>query len=701
MPAMLAFMLLSASFTVADSWLTVTPAGTAGLKELTTPATPELAIRDLGVGGFQATLDLTGFVLSPRKTDIGEFVLITLPDASHAGEYGSPTIPVYRRLFIAPEGAAVSVNVALGDAYLADADVLGATARLYPVQPPIPKLPGALENAPFVYDEAAYNTDVNYAPERATITELGIVRGQRLFMLEIWPLTFNPVAEQITYWTSITADVKFSGGQAGANELSPLPGLRSIVLNDSQVPQLLRRGSGNYLIVVAQTLEGTIASFATAKTAQGFTVTTYSVPGGTSNTVIKNYIASLYANPDTAPDYVLLAGDTDTIPHWIGGGTGSPDTDLPYACMDGSTDWYPDIALGRFPARNVTQLQAIIDKTLYYENGPLADPDYVKRAVFMASEDNYTVSEGTHNWVIENYMTPNEIASDKLYCHTYNATTQQVRDSFNDGRFFGIYSGHGATTYWADGPAFYQDDVNNLLNTNMYPYVMSFACVTGSYTLDECFVETWIRAPNKGAVTIYGSSVNSYWTEDDVLEKRLFDAIYDEEDDVIAEVGPVWIDTQMRYLAEMGSGGMTRRYFEMYNLMGDPALSFPGNCSDAGTLLLDRAKYACEAMLIARVSDCGLNLDEGAVDTVVIDIESDSETGETILLTETNPNSATFEGWMPISGTNAPGVLLVAAGDTITATYADADDGTGSPATVLATALVDCTPPVISNVQVT
>ena len=30
----------------------------------------------------------------------------------------------------------------------------------------------------------------------------------------------------------------------------------------------------------------------------------------------------------------------------------------------------------------------------------------------------------------------------------------------------------------------------------------------------------------------------------------------------------------MRYLEQMGSGSTTRRYFEMYNQMGDPSLYF-------------------------------------------------------------------------------------------------------------------------------
>jgi len=74
---------------------------------------------------------------------------------------------------------------------------------------------------------------------------------------------------------------------------------------------------------------------------------------------------------------------------------------------------------------------------------------------------------------------------------------------------------------------------------------------------------------------------------------------------------------------------------------------------------------------------------------------------EQITLTETDAASASFEGSIAISGTNAPGVLYVVEGDTITVTYNDADDGTGSPAVVVDTAVVDCLPPAISNIHAT
>ena len=47
-----------------------------------------------------------------------------------------------------------------------------------PVQPPIPKIPGALENARFEFDEASYGVDADYPTQPAAVEELGMVRGQ-------------------------------------------------------------------------------------------------------------------------------------------------------------------------------------------------------------------------------------------------------------------------------------------------------------------------------------------------------------------------------------------------------------------------------------------------------------------------------------------------------------------------------------------
>ena len=126
-------------------------------------------------------------------------------------------------------------------------------------------------------------------------------------------------------------------------------------------------------------------------------------------------------------------------------------------------------------------------------------------------------------------------------------------------------------------------------------------------------------------------------------------------------------------------------------------------CTDAGTVELDRSRYACQSAVNILVNDCGLNTNDGVVETVLVDIDSDSESGvEHVTLTETAPDSAEFAGAILLSTLNAPGVLWVAEEDTITVMYLDADDGAGGyNVEVTAAAEVDCTPPEISAVEVT
>jgi hypothetical protein len=566
---------LAGSMAAADTWIETDASGAAILREADAAHPPVLTVANSDSTGLRVTVHSDGVLLKPRTNRRGEsFVELSWPDAAVTGDIGTPSLPVVRQFFVTPYGATPVPRVTVESVTTIDATVAGFPLVAWPVQPPVEKLPGALERAVFQLDEAVYASDVDLLAERASVQYLGMMSGQQLWQLEIYPVSYNPARQSVDLCHDITVDITFLGGMP-RDAVRPLPMLRKLVLNPEVLPAA-DRPSGNYLIVVASTHASGIAAFANAKANQGYTVSTYTVAPGTTKETIRAYIQSLYGGPNS-PDYVLLVGDTDTIPAWTGGGEGSPPTDLPYVCMDGASDWYPDIPLGRFPASTATHLTSMIDKTLYYENGAWADPLYVKRAVFMASEDNYTVSEGTHNYCINNYMTPNGFTSDRLYCHTYNATTQQVRNAFNDGRFYGVYSGHGSETSWADGPPFSQSDVNGLTNANMYACVYSFACLTGNYTVSECFMETWVRVANKGAAVATGSTVTSYWTEDDVLQKRLFDAIFDpNQPEVPKQVGPILIEAKMRYLAQMGSGSTTRRYFEMYNIMGDPSLSLAG-----------------------------------------------------------------------------------------------------------------------------
>lgn len=125
-------------------------------------------------------------------------------------------------------------------------------------------------------------------------------------------------------------------------------------------------------------------------------------------------------------------------------------------------------------------------------------------------------------------------------------------------------------------------------------------------------------------------------------------------------------------------------------------------CSSSGTIAFSASEYGCAGTAAVSVVDCDLNTDNELIETIVISVSSTTEpAGETLLLTETGPATADFRGSIPLSTTDAPGVLQVSGADLLTALYIDADDGQGGlDVEVTTTAAVDCQGPIISNVMV-
>ncbi len=124
----------------------------------------------------------------------------------------------------------------------------------------------------------------------------------------------------------------------------------------------------------------------------------------------------------------------------------------------------------------------------------------------------------------------------------------------------------------------------------------------------------------------------------------------------------------------------------------------------AGQVTLDRSIASCSDTLGIQVVDLDLNLDSGSADTTTVEMSSTSETAvETVLLTETGPNTSVFAGAIDtgtLPAAEGDGVLQSADGDVLTATYHDADNGTGSAGVSYATATADCAGTGIVSIKV-
>ena len=211
----LAVTLLMASGAAADSWLRPASDGRLGKADISAAQAPRVEVLGYDNNGIRLVVDAPGVALLPYRNASGAFIAVTWPGAAPFGEVGAPLLPVIRRLFVAPPGASTAVSTALGETAVIDGATLGVAVHVQPRQAPIPKLPGARENAPFDFDPAAYAIDAAYLAEPATIEELGTYRGQRLFLLEVHPVAYNPVAQTIAFRPRIEVDIKFAGGSAG------------------------------------------------------------------------------------------------------------------------------------------------------------------------------------------------------------------------------------------------------------------------------------------------------------------------------------------------------------------------------------------------------------------------------------------------------------------------------------------------------
>lgn len=532
------------------------------------------------IRGAEISLTADGIMVDNLEAEGEPYARLYWEDSGLSGQIGQPLIPVYRFFLEIPNGAEIIPTVISSARLEFSLNELRAAGRILPVQPPLEKIPGL--RAEFQIDRTAYDVDsYSHAPV-IEVESYPIIRGRQLAVIVVRPLDYNPAQGKVAVYSGLRLRMDFRGGDMAATR-SSLNRFNSIYFN--YLVKGLVKNSGVFsadslpdppcLLVISPDIPeylNTLQPLLDWKRGKGFhtSLVTTNQTGATTSQ-IKSYILNAYNTWAAPPTFVLLVGDVQYIPNWIGGGSGSPETDLNYALLEGQ-DYFPDIGVSRFSPSGDSDLRNMVNKTREYEQvGWSGNDTWERYATFMASTDNYQVSEGTHEYVINTYLLPAGYTVDRLYSRTYNATTQQVTNAFNAGRSQGTFSGHGSETSWADGPPFSQGNVRALTN-EVYPVIQSYACLTGRFARDECFGETWIRH-SRGALAFWGSSVTSYWDEDDILEKRVYQGIYDNQ--IPGDtVNFTWINGftdygKVKLYEYYGHSGTVQRYFEMYNVLGD------------------------------------------------------------------------------------------------------------------------------------
>jgi hypothetical protein len=524
-------------------------------------ATPEGGVLELS-GGYN---------VAPKVMAGGSYSVVEMAGAGSSGLVGQPDLPVYRELVEIPFGAEVSVS-----ATWSGVDTRTLSAPVAPVQASVPKS-GPVPA--FAFDAKTYALAGPYGEIGARVAEIVEVRGHRLALVEIAPASYMPATGELSVARDLRVELRWTGADWGQTRrmatryASPAFAgrLQGIARGHERFvtdPPALPVG---YLIIVPDAWQANIAPLAAWRKRMGFDVfvRNLSQVGGSSSTIVKNYIQNAYNTWPIPPSFVLLVGDVDRIGYFVGQGTGNPPTDLDFACLAGG-DYLPDIDLSRASMASAAQLDSFVARVVGYEQRTLGGgTEWLKKGYFIASADGgyHGVAEATHRYVMGK-IRPMGVICDSLWLYYGSGTP--ITTAINGGRSWVTYSGHGGEDCWADpSPTFDIADVHALTNTDLIPYVQTFACVSGNFassSYPECFSEAWIRNGRRGALAHIASSVNSYWTEDDTLERRVFDYMFDS---TYTWTMGGFNKAKIKFYQQFGASGMTRRYLEMYNLMGD------------------------------------------------------------------------------------------------------------------------------------
>jgi carboxypeptidase D len=341
------------------------------------------------------------------------------------------------------------------------------------------------------------------------------------------------------------------------------------------------------------------AAYRDQKRTEGYAVTEVRLTGTPTAESVRTEIRAAYAA--TAARYVVILGDIEAVPTFSNSAYGTTArSDLAYALLDpGETfdDFLgKDVGIGRIALDTNAELLEYVAKLGAFNRGPRHhDLTWVSGGSATWEND---MAEGTHTYVMATYIDATRYHNELFF--RANGSAAELSGHIDAGTDLVVYSGHGYETGWLrydyDGT-----DLAGLTNTLDAPIVIGHCCLTGSFQLDDCFAEQWL-ATKERAVAYVGGSQNTLWDEDDTLQRREFQWLYEHPGGTLSEA----LDWGLRQTAA-AYPTTAEYYFTIYHVFGDPTVRVFGLPLEITHVpLADTAQratpYVVEASVVAQAA---------------------------------------------------------------------------------------------------
>lgn len=643
---------------------------------------------------------------SPEITQSGEYQTISFEGCLLSATAGQPLMP-YRSvaLLLPPGHTAISIELIMDEETEPEGEF-----SIYPKQYVRPVSQGG--SGIFVKDESVYSKDAAYPEKAYGRLTTQFVNGFAVALCNVTPMRYNPVTGKVSWYKSVTVRITTAENKTAESALQNLDRsgqvsrkLSGLIQNPEATERYPakdnRSESYDLLYITPQAFAGSLkqlVDFYLPRGLHGKVATTEDIcaamPGQDNQEKIRNYIIQEYQDHGIA--HVTLGGDVELVPYRgfycsVQSSSLYEDENIPsdlyYAALDGNwnddgdnrwgeigeDDLLPEIGIGRMSFSNQAELDAMIHKTIQYQQNPvpgeMQNPllvgEYLYGDPLTYGSDYLELLIGYHN--DNGYETtgiPISQNTEKLYASEGSWNKSDLMALMNQGGSFIHHVGHANAFYTM---TFSNSDITNAnfsgLNGTDHNYALIFShgCICGAFDESDCIGERMTAIDNLAAAVFMNSRYgwfNEGQTEGPAahLNRELVDAFYDKNEHrlgaayTLARISTApWVNAPGQW-----EEGALRWNFYDCNLLGDAALAFwtdePGQVSLACS---DTVHCGATSLQITVAGDsspeglcCHAMIDSASCGMAFTDENGLAE------ITFTEPLSSTGEMMICVSGNN-------------------------------------------------
>ena len=240
-----------------------------------------------------------------------------------------------------------------------------------------------------------------------------------------------------------------------------------------------------------------------------------------------------------------------------------------------------DIAVGRIPAKTISEANNVVDKIIRYDTDPNTSGDWKNRIAFTADDEDSNIHLNQADDIAKNVKRehPN-YNQEKIYFDSFKqistpggARYPDAEEKLNNEIFKGVlilnYLGHGGPKGWSQERVLKTTEIGSWDNKNKLPLIITATCSFTGFD-DPALVtggEEAILNKNGGAIALFSTVRSVYSSQNFRLTKSVFDTIFSRNDTEPLAIGEI-----LRRAKNSNSADTINVNARKFLLIGDPSL---------------------------------------------------------------------------------------------------------------------------------